>query len=207
MKRLLLVLCCVALMSGTGFAQQLGFKGGPTYTTFTGADTDGYKYRVGYTGGIFLQKHLNNMMGMQVEALYTSKGARREIYSGSNLQTAEVFKLNYIDIPVLFHVSASGMFFDLGPQVSFIYSASHVHEAHSSNGDKIVTTKHNISDNPYTIDFAYVGSVGYRATNGLGLEVRYTGGLKKIDDEGAFVNRDRRNSGFSLMLSYLLGGR
>ena len=49
--------------------------------------------------------------------------------------------------------------------------------------------------------------MGYRATNGLGLEVRYTGGLKKIDDEGAFVNRERRNSGFSLMLSYLLGGR
>lgn len=207
MKRLLLVLCCVALLSGTGFAQQMGFKGGATYTTFNGADTDGYKYRVGYTGGIFLQKHINNMMGLQLEALYTSKGARREIYSGSNLQTAEVFKLNYIDIPVLFHVSASGMFFDLGPQVSFIYNASHVHEAHSSNGDKIVTTKHNISDNPYTIDFAYVGSVGYRATNGLGLEVRYTGGLKKIDDEGAFVNRERRNSGFSLMLSYLLGGR
>ncbi|EJF11905.1 MULTISPECIES: porin family protein [Pontibacter] len=207
MKRLLLILCCFALMSGTGFAQQLGFKGGATYTTFTGADTDNYKYRVGYTGGIFLQKHINNMMGLQLEALYTSKGARREIYSGSNLQTAEVFKLNYIDIPLLFHVSASGVFFDLGPQVSFIYNASHVHEAHSSNGDKIVTTKHNISDNPYTIDFAYVGSVGYRSTNGIGLEIRYTGGLKKIDDEGAFANRERRNAGFSLMLSYLLGGR
>lgn len=207
MKRILMVLGFMTLVSGASFAQQLGFKGGATYTTFSGADTDNYKYRVGYTGGLFLQKHFNNMMGVQLEALYTSKGARREIYSGSNLQTAEVFKLNYIDIPVLFHVSASGVFFDLGPQVSFIYSANHIHEAHSSNGDKVVTTKYDISDNPYTIDFAYVGSVGYRATNGLGLEVRYTGGLKKIDDEGVFVNRERRNSGFSLMLSYLLGGR
>ncbi len=207
MKRILLVLCCLALMTGSGFAQQLGFKGGATYTTFTGADADNYKYRVGYSGGLFLQKHLSSLVGVQLEALYTSKGARREIFSGGNLQTAEVFRLNYIDVPVLLHVSASGLFFDLGPQVSFIYNANHIHEAHSASGDKIVTTKHDISDNPYTIDFAYVGSLGYRANNGLGLEVRYTGGLKKIDDEGPFVGKERRNAGFSLMLSYLLGGR
>jgi hypothetical protein len=195
-------------MSGTGFAQQLGFKGGATYTTFSGDDADKYKYRVGYTGGIFLQKHISSLVGVQLEALYTSKGARRELFfPGGNLQTAEVFKLNYIDVPVLLHLSASGLFFDLGPQVSFIYNASHINEAHSSSGDKIVTTKHDITDNPYTIDFAYVGSLGYRASNGLGLEVRYTGGLKKIDDEGPFVGRDRRNAGFSLMLSYMLGGR
>ncbi|WP_299707550.1 porin family protein [uncultured Pontibacter sp.] len=205
MKRTLLVLCSLMLLSGAGFAQQMGFKGGATYTTFNGPDADNYKYRVGYTGGIFLQKHINNMMGLQLEALYTSKGARREIYIGDNLQSAEVFKLNYIDVPVLFHVSASGLFFDLGPQVSFIYSASHVHELHSNAGDKVVTTKTDISDNPYTIDFAYVGSLGYRAGNGLGLEVRYTGGLKNIDDEGFFADKERRNAGFSLMLSYLLG--
>jgi hypothetical protein len=205
MKRTLLVLCCLALMTGTGFAQQLGFKGGPTYTTFTGADAANYKYRVGYTGGIFLQKHINSLVGVQTELLYTSKGARREVTSGGVLQTAEAFKLNYIDVPVLLHVSASGLFIDLGPQVSFIYSAKHELEAHSNSGDKIVTTKTDITDNPYTIDFGYVGSIGYRAGNGLGLEVRYTGGLKKIDDEGAFVRQERRNAGFSLMLSYHLG--
>jgi hypothetical protein len=205
MKRTLLVLCSFVLLTGTGFAQQLGFKGGATYTTFNGADTDNYKYRVGYTGGIFLQKHINNMMGLQLEALYTSKGARHEIYKGDYLHTAEVFRLNYIDVPVLFHLSASGLFLDLGPQVSFISSASHVHELHSTTGDRVVTTKRDITDDPYTIDFAYVGSLGYRAGNGLGLEVRYTGGLKKIGDEGNILTREGRNAGFSLMLSYKLG--
>lgn len=207
MKRILLVFFCLALMTGTGFAQQLGFKGGATYNTFTGDHAQDYKYRVGYTGGLFLQKHLNSMMGMQIEALYTSKGARREVKSGNTLQSAEVYRLNYIDVPVLFHVSASGLFFDLGPQVSFIYSANHIAEVHNSSGDKVVTTKTDITDNPYTIDFAYVGSIGYRAGNGLGLELRYTGGLKKIDDEGPFVRQERKNSGFNLMVSYLLGHR
>lgn len=207
MKRILVVLCCIALTAGTGFAQQLGFKGGAAYTTFSGPDADSYKYRVGYTGGLFLHKPITNMLGLQVEALYTSKGARREIFSGNKLQTAEVFKMNYMDVPVLFHVSASGLFFNLGPQVSFIHRASHIAEVHSSAGDRIVTTKTNVTDNPYTIDFAYAGTVGYRATNGLGLELRYTGGLKKIDDEGLYANRDRRHSGFSLMVSYLLGSR
>lgn len=207
MKRILLLACCLAFVSGTGFAQKLGFKGGANYTTFTGANAEAYQYRVGYTGGVFLQKHINNMMGVQLEALYTSKGARRETIVGGDLQKAEVFRLNYIDIPVLFHVSASGLFFDLGPQVSFISDAEYTLEAHSNAGDRIVTTKTDITDHPYTIDFAYVGSLGYRSKNGLGLEVRYTGGLKKIDDEGPFVREDRRNAGFSLMLSYLLGHR
>lgn len=205
MKRTLLIMFCLAMMAGTGYAQQVGFKGGPTYTKFTGADADNYKYRIGYTGGLFLQKHFSSMMGVQVEALYTSKGARRETSVGGVLQTAEMFKLNYIDVPVLLHLSASGLFMDLGPQVSFISSANYELEAHSNNGDKIVTTKTDVTDNPYTVDFGYVGSIGYRAGNGIGLEVRYTGGLKKIDDEGPFVKQDRKNAGFSLMLSYHLG--
>lgn len=186
-------------MTGTGFAQQLGFKGGAAYTTLKGADAANYDYRLGYTGGIFLQRHINNMMGLQMEALYTSKGGRREITA----QSTEVYKLNYIDIPVLFHLSASGVFVDFGPQISFISSATQITELETKDASS--KTEKNITDNPYTIDFAYVGSVGYRAGNGLGLEVRYTGGLKKIDDEGPLEGRDRKNAGFSLMLSYLLG--
>ena len=204
MKRTLLVLFCLTMMAGTGFAQQLGLKGGATYTTFNGENADDYTYRVGYTGGFFLQRHISNLVGVQVEALYTSKGARREtLVAGS--QIADEFRLNYIDVPVLLHLSASGLFFDLGPQVSFISKAKHVREVTTDSGNKTVITKTDITDHPYTIDFGYVGSVGYRASNGLGLEVRYTGGLKKIDDEGGYVNLERRNSGFSLMLSYLLG--
>ncbi|MHC2992876.1 hypothetical protein OB13_15290 [Pontibacter sp. HJ8] len=204
MKKTLLLTCCLTLLAATGYAQQLGIKGGATYATFKGEDSDHNKYRIGYTGGLFLQRHIGNMVGVQVEALYTSKGGRREVTSNGNL-IADEFRLNYIDVPVLLHLSASGVFVDLGPQVSFIAGAKHIREVTSDSGNKSVITKSGYTDNPYTVDFGYVGTVGYRAGNGVGLEVRYTGGLKKVDDEGSYQGVDRRNSAFSLMLSYLLG--
>ncbi|WP_018478533.1 porin family protein [Pontibacter roseus] len=203
MKRTVLLLFCLTVLAGTGFAQQVGIKGGATYSTFKGGDTDNYKYRLGYTGGLFLQRHIGSLVGVQVEALYTSKGALRETVVAGNLVEENV-RLNYIDVPVLLHLSAGGLFVDLGPQVSFISNAKYVVDAHSNSGDKTVTSRTDITDNPYTVDFAYVGSIGYRASNGIGLEVRYTGGLKNIDDEGAYVRAERRNSSFSLMASYLL---
>lgn len=196
------LLLVLALATTTGFTQSLGVKAGATYTTFTGNDAQDYEYRVGYTTGLMLQKHITDLIGVQVEALYTAKGAKITSRSGSN-EVEESFRLNYIDVPVLFHLSASGMFVDLGPQASFIANARHVRE--TTSGSTTTSSKTDITDNPYTVDFGYVAGIGYRADNGLGLELRYNGGLKKIDDEGPFTGRERRNSGFSLMLSYFLG--
>ncbi|MFD2999625.1 porin family protein [Pontibacter toksunensis] len=202
MKKKMMLLLVLAFATTTGFTQSLGVKAGATYTTFKGNDAQDYEYRFGYTAGLVLQRHITDLIGVQVEALYTAKGAKIEGNSG-NTEVQESFRLNYIDVPVLFHVSASGLFFDLGPQVSFISSASQVREV--TSGSTTTSYKTDITDQPYTIDFGYVAGIGYRADNGIGLEVRYNGGLKNIDDEGSFAGKERRNSGFSLMLSYFLG--
>ncbi len=198
MKKTLL-LAMFALATTVGFSQSLGLKGGATYYTFKGNDADGYEYRLGYTAGLMLQQHINDLVGLQLEALYTSKGAKIESRSGSN-EIEEAYRMNYIDVPLLLHVSSNGLFFDLGPQASFIAKARQVREV--TSGNTTTTAKTDITDNPYTIDFGYVAGLGYRASNGLGLELRYNGGVKKIDDEGSFVGKERRNSGFNLMISY-----
>ncbi|WP_460922614.1 porin family protein [Pontibacter brevis] len=201
MKKLMLLLV-LALATTTGFAQSLGIKAGATYTTFKGNDAQDYDSRVGYTAGLVLQRHFNTLMGIQVEALYTARGAKRLSNAGNN-EVEESFRLNYVDVPVLFHVSAGGLFFDLGPQASFIVKANHMREI--TSGSTTTSSKTDITDQPYTIDFGYAAGIGYRADNGIGLELRYNGGLKNIDDEGPFAGKERRNSGFNLMLSYFLG--
>lgn len=198
-KTLLLVL--LALVTTTGFSQTLGLKGGAAYYTFRGNDAKDYEHRLGYTAGIMLQQHINKLLGVQVEALYTSKGARVESRSGST-EVQDSYRLSYVDVPVLLHLSAGGLFIDLGPQVSFISKARQVREVNS--GSTTTTTKTDITDRPYTVDFGYVAGLGYRASSGIGLELRYNGGLKKIDDEGPLVGSERHNSGFNLMLSYIL---
>jgi len=199
-KTLLLVL--LALITTTGFSQTLGLKGGATYYTFKGSDANDYEYRLGYTAGLMLQQHINDLIGLQVEALYTSKGARIESRAGSN-EVQEAYRLNYVDVPVLLHLSANGLFIDLGPQASFIAKARKIREV--TSGSTTTTAKTDVTDQPYTIDFGYAAGLGYRGSSGIGLELRYNGGFKKIDDEGAYAGRVRRNSGFNVMLSYLVG--
>ncbi len=202
MKKTILLLT-FALFATAGFAQQLGIKAGATYNNFKGDDAKNYDYRLGYTAGLMLQQHITDLVGIQVEALYTSKGAKLESTSSTGVKTEDKFRLNYVDVPVLLHVSAGGLFFDLGPQVSFITKSHRIGEVTSANGNTTTTIETDITDHPYGVDFAYVGDIGYRAGNGFGLEVRYAGGLKKIDDEGPFAGRQRRNSSISLMFSYL----
>ncbi|WP_299820339.1 porin family protein [uncultured Pontibacter sp.] len=200
MKRILLFVA-LAFVSFSGFSQQLGVKAGATYATFKGKDADNYDYRLGYTAGVMLQQHITDLVGVQVEALYTSKGAKIENKTGST-EVNDIYRLNYVDVPVMLHLSAGGMFIDLGPQASFIAKAKQKREVNTSSTTTTVET--DITDNPYTVDFSYVAGIGFRANNGIGIELRYNGGLKKIDDEGALVGRERRNSSFNLMLSYLL---
>ncbi|WP_162425840.1 porin family protein [Pontibacter pudoricolor] len=195
MKKIVLLFCFFSLTFAVS-AQQLGIKAGGTYATFKGDDAKNYDHRVGYAAGLFYQQHINELIGIQLEAIYTSRGAQREAAS-----TEDRFRLNYVDVPLLLHVSAGGLFFDLGPQASFMVKAKRVTE--TTNNNTTVSTKTDITDHPYSIDLGYAAGIGYRGASNIGLEVRYTGGLKDIDDEGPFVGQERRNSTIFLMLSYL----
>ncbi|MEJ8757099.1 porin family protein [Pontibacter sp. H259] len=202
MKRIALLLCFFSLTIAAS-AQQLGIKGGATYSTFKGQNGKDYDYRLGYAGGLFYQQHINDLIGIQIEALYTSRGAKIEKVATSGVKTEDKFRMNYVDVPLLLHVSAGGLFFDLGPQASFAAKARRISEVTSADGNTTTSSSVNITDHPYAIDLGYAAGIGYRGASNIGLEVRYTGGLKDIDDEGPFVGQERRNSTIFLMLSYL----
>lgn len=187
------------LMASAGFAQHIGLKAGAAYSTFRGAEAPNYEHRIGYSAGVMYQQHFNEVMGVQVEALLTSKGAKRQ----TSPSVEDAYRLAYVDVPVLFHVSTGGWFFDLGPQASFLVRANQIREATPST-ETTTTTRTNITDNLHTIDFGAVAGLGYRAPNGIGVEARYSPGIRKLDDEGSMVGVDRRNAPFSFMVSYML---
>ncbi len=195
MKKIALLICFCSLAFAAS-AQQLGVKGGATYATFKGNDAENYDHRLGYAAGLFYQQHINEIIGIQIEALYTSRGAKRE-----NSGVEDRFRYNYVDVPLFLHVSAGGLFFDLGPQASFLVKAQRISETTGSS--TTVTTKTDVTDHPYTVDLGYAAGIGYRGMSNIGLEIRYAGGLKDIDDEGPFVGQERRNSTIFLMMSYL----
>ncbi|TPE44463.1 porin family protein [Pontibacter mangrovi] len=192
----------LALLAGTASAQTMGVKAGLNYATLTGNDAENYDYRPGYTVGLTARHGFNSLIGVQTELLFTSKGAKRE-FSASGVETTEKLRLNYLDVPVLLHLQISGLYFEMGPQASFLLKGKQIAEVSRSNTTNI--TKTVITDNPYPIDFGYAAGLGFRAPSGFGLGVRYNGGLKDIDDEGAFEGKERRNASFQLTLSYVPG--
>ncbi len=192
----------LALMAGAAGAQTMGVKAGLNYTTLKGDDAKNYDYRPGYTAGLTSRYGFNELIGIQTEVLFTSKGYKNT-YATNSIETEERLRLNYLDIPVLLHLQVSGLFFELGPQVSFLLKGKHIVEV--SKGNTTTTNKSDVTDNPYPIDFGYAAGLGYRAPSGVGLGLRYNGGLKNIDDEGSFEGKERRNSSFQLTLSYVPG--
>lgn len=192
----------MALLAGAASAQSIGVKAGLNYTTLTGDDANNFDYRPGYTVGVTARRALNDLIGVQTEVLFTSKGAKRE-FDGSSTEIQEKQRLNYIDVPVLFNVQTNGLYFELGPQVSFLVKAKEIKEVSRSNST--TTSETEITDLPYPIDLGYAAGLGYRTNSGIGLGFRYTGSFKKLFDEGLLEDLDIRNTSFQLTLSYTTG--
>nr|GFD13455.1 hypothetical protein [Tanacetum cinerariifolium] len=106
----------LGILAGITFASQAqsikyGVKAGASLTNFSGKDSDGYKNKFGFNGGVAANFGLNDMFSIQPEVLYSMKGAKA---NGTDVR----LNLNYIDVPVLAKISTgeTGLFFELGPQ-------------------------------------------------------------------------------------------
>jgi len=199
MKRIFLAIALALGIAGAAQAQnaRFGLKVGASLTNFTGNGVGSNDFKLGFNGGIFGNFAINDAISIQPELLYAMKGAK---YSSSgNKQT-----LHYIDVPVLAHIDADGLFFEVGPQVGFLAAA---------NGPIILgsnTTGYYISvdDNKSrfsTVAFGYVAGLGYQLANGPGIGLRYNGGVGNISKDMASGNYALRNSAFQLYLTYMFG--
>lgn len=126
-----LVLALLLLVAGSPKATHaqplsLGLKGGVTQATFLGDDVDDAEYRTGFSGGAYFRYAFNPAFSIQPEALISQKGA--EVDAGDPVLAAGEYDLWYLDIPVLFKLTAplDGVFQPTayaGPQLSFLLSA------------------------------------------------------------------------------------
>ncbi|GGK84732.1 hypothetical protein ACD591_13235 [Rufibacter glacialis] len=108
-------------------------------------------------------------------------------------------QIKYIAIPVLARITVDSLFFEFANTVSFLLK-SYGKMEHVSVSIKEYTNK---------VDFSYAASLRYQFTEGLGLGLRYNGGISKIYKEGSenFEAGKVHNSVFQLSLSFMLGGR
>ncbi|GAA4365133.1 porin family protein [Hymenobacter saemangeumensis] len=172
----------------------LGLKAGGSYSTFDGQDATNAKSRFGFHAGVFANISLSDLIAVQPELVFSQKGAK---YS----TTDALDRLNYLDIPLSFHLNVSGLFFEAGPQVGVLLGASR------ETGSVSVNTKERYND----FDFGYLAGLGYQRKSGPGIGLRYNGGFTNVVQSttaGSVTTQPRiRNSVFQLYLTYSFGRR
>lgn len=216
MKKTILSLALLAGISGAANAQtglKLGLKGGFNGATFSGSDSKNTQYKAGFAAGGLLNYGFTDNVSIQGELLYSQKGASQDgvtYLSGTTIKSdgTDKITLGYIDVPILFKYTlgedGKGLFFELGPQGSFIlHQRSFTEDGSGKDLGGAYTSTSTDAFNKAVV--GYVGGIGYQLTSGLGLGLRYTGDVSQVlkDNPGA---SNLHNSVFQFQAHYLFGG-
>ena len=218
------LLATAAVSSAQAQDIRFGLRAGANYANLSGniKNEDTYNNKVGFLGGVMLNVPLlaDGLLSVQPEVLYSQKGFENkptEFTSVLGKQKREGnVNYNYIDVPLLLKFKALGFVAEAGPQYSYLLS--------SNNETKTTTTptigsptvsetkdKNDVSGLNRN-ELGYVAGVGYEATNGLSLSLRYTGAFSDFvkSDNNTYFDGDLKNarhSAFQLSLGYLIGSK
>lgn len=221
MKKLFLsagVALLAAAAAPTAHAQgvRFGVKAGANLSNLAGdlVNQDQFKNRWGFQGGVMVNFGLGDIVSIQPEVLYSQKGFKyadnQYTLLGSTYRNTGNVRYDYLDVPVLVRVRAAGIFFELGPQYSYLLNVSSSRSL-TVNGNVVSSASASTSnlDNVKRNELGYVGGLGYQASNGVLLGVRYSGAFTDFAKDGYSNNdfRNARNSTFQAYVGVLLGSK
>ncbi|WP_310394866.1 porin family protein [Hymenobacter sp.] len=220
------LLATAAISSAQAQDIRLGLRAGANYSNLAGnvKNQDTYNNKAGFLGGVLLNVPVTSdgFFSVQPEVLYSQKGFENKPTEFTGLLGAKQKRegnvnYNYLDVPVLLKVNAGGFVAEAGPQYSYLLGA---------NDETRTTTTPALGGAPTTTEaqnkrdlsglnrseLGYLAGIGYEASNGLSLSLRYTGALSDFvkSDDNTYFNGDLKNarhSAFQLSLGYLLAGK
>lgn len=168
---------------------RVGVKGGLNVANLTGDDVFNNSTDVGGIVGAFGRYGLSDIFSLQLEALYTMKGAQ---FSVGDIETEQ--SIDYIEIPLLLRAAwANESKFEpalyVGPALGILLSNK------ITDGAEI-----DLKDGSKSTDFGVVvgADVEYEIGKGAALlDVRYERGFVSWSDD-----LDEKNSVFSFMVGY-----
>ena len=128
MKRIFLVTTLLFLGFFSAQAQfTVGLKAGLNYANITGKLGTTPEYdrdrKLGFNAGFIANFEATNILSVQPEILYSTKGYKVEDSQTKDDLTTDITvnsKFNYIDLPVMVQVHSGQFYVEAGPQVSFL---------------------------------------------------------------------------------------
>ncbi|MFZ5515486.1 MAG: porin family protein [Candidatus Zhuqueibacterota bacterium] len=156
--------------------------------------------RLGFSFGYFFQYRMNDVLVLQPEFNYTMRGANysgdisfRDDYTGEryNFDTKIVYKLNYIEIPLLLKLKKLNQSYTSqfvlfgGPVISFLSSSKLMVEV--SSGDDSDQEEEDFDEFEGT-EFGYILGIGIEFPSGITADARYYRGMGSVLDEAEIAN-------------------
>ena len=190
MKKLLLFVIAIATFQFTQAQTKIGIKGGANFSTYVGSDVENAKMLTGFHAGLFANLPITDMIRIQPEVFYSVQGIKTTF-----LGVDATSKQEYINIPILLQLKASGFFAEIGPQIGFLMASKLSNDVGSFDTKDLYTSS----------DIGACLGAGFKFESGLGIGARYTMGLTSIDGFDDNVDNDIKNSVISLGLLYTFG--
>ena len=214
---------------------RIGIKGGATYSSLSGDqasqiagpafDNNLGSFKLGYNAGIGTSFPISSdgFFSIAPELLYNRKGYEvksKQMAGTSEIEVEQQRVLHYLDLPILAKINAGGLYFELGPQVSYLFGSKVKQQTTTKNANGTKTKIDNdgsfqdysgIKRGPSDksdlaqFDIAGVAGIGYQTDGGLSLGLRYAQGFNSLIDSKNTSNDPKAfNTAFTLQLGYLL---
>ncbi|QJX47205.1 PorT family protein [Hymenobacter taeanensis] len=225
---------------------RIGVKAGATYSNISGDNvsqitgpnysSDLGDYKLGYNAGVSLSVPLSSdgFFSFAPELLYNRKGYEIKsnqsgnlgVENGKTIESREVEQqrvLHYLDVPLLAKINAGGLFFELGPQVSYLFGSKNKQQTTTKYTDGTKTKTDNdggfldysgikrgesSKSDLAQFDISGVAGLGYMTEGGLSLGLRYARGFNSLIDTKNTDNEPKAfNNAFTLQVGYLIPTR
>ncbi len=191
MKKLLFSFVFVLASFAAAQAQSgLGIRGGANFSNLEGdlKNESRYENKLGFHAGLtYGIPVVENFFFVQPELLYSNKGFKyQDSEISSTLGTIKregEMNYNYLDLPVMARIKAGPIYFEAGPQASYLLSVNNKIKE-SLNGDPYSssTTERDI-DGFKRFEVGYAAGLGFATNSGISLGVRYNGSLTDFVDK------------------------
>jgi len=216
MKKVFLAVVAVLLVATASIQSQaqgvrLGIKAGANLSNLSGdlTNEDRFENKTGFVGGIMLNAPIvDNFFSIQPELLYSQKGFKN---NGSALFNQYRYEgkanFNYLDLPVLAKIKAGPVFFEAGPQFSYLLNRKDETRRYLGTVYQDYTSTERDLSNVNRFEIGYAAGVGVQVL-GVILDVRYNGAFTDFTKDGYQGNdlRNARNSVFQASLGFLFPG-
>lgn len=213
---------------------RFGIKAGATYSSISGDNVSqitgpGFNselgsYKLGYNVGIGTSFPISSdgFLAIAPELIYNRKGyeiSSTRTVGGVETELEQQRVLHYLDLPILARINAGGLFFEAGPQVSYLFGSKVKQQKTVRTGSSSVKTENDGQFQDYTgasrgdadksdlaqFDISGVAGLGYMTEGGLSIGLRYARGFNSLIDSKDSNNEPKAfNNAFTLQVGYLL---